>query len=191
MSSYKQKYAAWKRAHDGAQMLRAMPPPEQDWFVEPSLPYYEYIREASATGPFAWREVLYQVCQKHRITMQELVGVHRAVPLCAARHEAAFRLIVELGLSYPAAGRRLSRDHSTIIQSVKRFVNQDPVAASKYSEFCSRLEGQAERLKAEIIRLHYVEGMSVSRLAKRFGMDRTKLTRWLVEGKPAAMKAAA
>lgn len=68
-----------------------------------------------------WRKVLEDVAAKHGIDVKVLVGRSKPILLSPARQEAAYRMRMECGLSYPQLGRALGgRDHSTIIHAVRR-----------------------------------------------------------------------
>lgn len=71
--------------------------------------------------PEPWRKVLLDVCKKHRIKLVELLGERRSRYLLPARYEAMWRMSRELGMSTVAIGRRLNRDHSSVINALRRF----------------------------------------------------------------------
>jgi hypothetical protein len=53
-------------------------------------------------------------------TRDELVGKDRATRLVAARHAVMWRMRRELGLSLPAIGRLFGRDHTTVLNGIRR-----------------------------------------------------------------------
>ena len=68
----------------------------------------------------AWLErddqvVLRDACKLFDVTMPALLGECRAHQIVRARRYAARRLIDQLGLSFPRAGKILNRHHSTIL----------------------------------------------------------------------------
>lgn len=88
-----------------------VPPTEHEYLLLASV---EQVAE-----PMRWRVILAEVCHKHNITYSELVGDRRSKHLVKARHEAAFRLSRETEMSLPAIGRRLNRDHTTILYGLR------------------------------------------------------------------------
>lgn len=67
------------------------------------------------------QRIIRDICQKHGVTMGELLSARRARPLVAARHEAMYRLSKETSMSLPAIGRRMGgRDHTTVIHGVRK-----------------------------------------------------------------------
>lgn len=72
-------------------------------------------------GPFKWRHIVDEVCAKHNMSFEQLCGDSRKAPIIAARHEAFYRLSVELGMSLPKIGRRLGgKDHSTVLHGIRK-----------------------------------------------------------------------
>ena len=76
---------------------------------------------ASEIGPFRWKSIADQVCKKRGVPIELIRGDGRAKPVCAARHELCYRLYTETGMSLPQVGRFLSKDHSTVLHSVRRY----------------------------------------------------------------------
>lgn len=60
------------------------------------------------------------VCQKKNIEMWELQGESRKADLVLIRHWIAYSLRENFKLSYPAIGKKLNRDHTTIIHAHNR-----------------------------------------------------------------------
>lgn len=66
--------------------------------------------------------ILREVAKRHFVSIADMCGDRRIQEFVDARSEASYRLLTELGLSYPAIGRIIGfRDHSTIKNLVKRF----------------------------------------------------------------------
>lgn len=65
--------------------------------------------------------ILCEVATKHGVTINELRGRSKEMHIASARHEAAYRLREEMGLSFPRIGVLLGhRDHTTILNSWRR-----------------------------------------------------------------------
>jgi len=128
------------------------------------------------------KDIIASVAKKHNVSVLSLLGRDRLRSLCAARHEVAFRLIVELGLSYPAAGRRLGgRDHTTILNSVHRYVLLNPEAAESYMRFEAQRHVQEEAMRKRVIRMHFDEAMSFAEIIRREHVSRIRMLPWLLD----------
>lgn len=126
--------------------------------------------------------VLKEVCKAHGITVAQLKGDDRRKRFTNARHEAAFKLIVGLGWSYPSAGRALGgRDHTTMINSVKRYLECHPEEMPKHAAYMAARNIANEQRRVDAIRLHFDEGMSVTRLTTEVGAARQTVMGWLLE----------
>jgi len=68
-----------------------------------------------------WKAVVAEVCDKHKVLPRELISPLKHNYLMPARREAMYRMRVELGMSYPAIGRRMLRDHCTVVYNVRRY----------------------------------------------------------------------
>ena len=154
-------------------------PPPEPWPETPEPVVYDHCEPApiAKTGD----DIINEVCAKYRISRDALFGPLRFRPLCAARHEAAFRMVVDLGYSYPAAGRLLgNRDHTTILNSVRRHASADPAAAIRFKAFSATNDRSEEAMRAEAIALHFGEGASVRSICKRLSVSRLRCLAWLV-----------
>ena len=63
------------------------------------------------------------MCQKQNITISELRGKSRKADLVLVRHLIAHSLRERFKLSYPEIGKKLNRDHSTIIHAHDRITS--------------------------------------------------------------------
>lgn len=59
-----------------------------------------------------------EVCEKHHVTLAELQSPLRYKPIVRARWELMARAYSETGASFPAIGRFLNRDHTTVMHGV-------------------------------------------------------------------------
>lgn len=64
------------------------------------------------------RDICQEVADKHGVTLKQMRGPRRQHRLVHARHEAAWRCFHETECSYPAIGRVLHKDHTTIMNAV-------------------------------------------------------------------------
>ena len=66
------------------------------------------------------RRIVQQVAERHRVSVQHVLGQSRERRHSRARAEAMF-LIRQTGrFSYPQIGRFFSRDHTSVIHAVRR-----------------------------------------------------------------------
>ena len=62
-----------------------------------------------------------QICDRHGVTLDEMMGRSRLPHVCSARNEA-YVMLREEKLSYPKIGKIFGRDHTTVINGVKRYI---------------------------------------------------------------------
>lgn len=65
-----------------------------------------------------WLTVMMAVAEMHDVSLSDLTSPCREQYVVLARYEAAYRMRYELGMPYPAIGRRLNRNHVTIMHAV-------------------------------------------------------------------------
>jgi chromosomal replication initiation ATPase DnaA len=71
------------------------------------------------------QQILKEVAEKYEVTVQDLKGPCRRLKYALPRHEAAYRIVKELGFSLPKTGRVLGkRDHTTILNSVRKYAKR-------------------------------------------------------------------
>lgn len=117
--------------------VQPMEQPHRPDLPQPALPY---IREAApaitprgkrvrdfilvATPDFLVKapikQIIRECCVKYHVTKQELIGPKRDTTIVQARQEAAFRMSKETRLSLAQIGRKLGRDHTTILHAIRR-----------------------------------------------------------------------
>jgi hypothetical protein len=99
------------------------------------------------------RELIVEVAKAHGITWRELISPSRERRVLVPRNEAAFRLIIELGLSYPKAGRVLgNRDHTTVLYACRRHAQTSPEAAEIWRQHVECETGERAHKKQEALR---------------------------------------
>ncbi len=118
-------------------VLREMPEPE------PLAP----------TGRPSSMRIIWEVCQAHKIGLRDLLSKRRTDPIVAARAEAGFRLYVEAGKSFPQVGRLLRRDHSSIINLIRRYLASHPELGSVWAAMRQRREEEMRAREQEAVRL--------------------------------------
>ncbi len=145
-------------------------------WVPPQYPSAK--RLATAKG----RKLIMEVAAKHRLNWRELVGPVRSRGVVTARHEAAFRLVVELGFSYPKAGRMLgNRDHSTIIASCRRYAQMAPDVAEAWQAHVDCETADRVHKRERAIRLYVEDGLTPGQISVRVHSSPTAVSKWISE----------
>lgn len=75
----------------------------------------------------AWRRIAAECAAEEGSTVEELKGPRRAASIVRGRQKAWWRMSRELGMSLPAIGRRMNRDHTTILWGIRQ--HEERVAA--------------------------------------------------------------
>lgn len=71
--------------------------------------------------PLYWRQIVREVCEKHGVSLTEIVGNRRAKDIVAARHEAFWRLSRETLMSLPRIGYRMGgKHHTTVLHGIRK-----------------------------------------------------------------------
>ena len=67
------------------------------------------------------RKILMEVAEKHKMPVAAFRSKSRTVPFINLRHEACYRLSMELGFSLMQIGRLMgNRDHTTVLNAIRR-----------------------------------------------------------------------
>jgi chromosomal replication initiator protein len=68
----------------------------------------------------AWKRIVQEVAEARCVSVEEMMGPSHARRVCAARHEAMYRIRSETNLSYAVIAKRMNRaDHTTVICGIK------------------------------------------------------------------------
>lgn len=91
-------------------------------------------------GKYSFKRVLDITCAVYGVSEQVLLSPSR-VPLLVRARQQIIRILRDLGgFSYPEIGRRLNRDHSTVIHSYESAINNPLPLQKEYGEIIERLE---------------------------------------------------
>lgn len=71
-------------------------------------------------APPSWLFLRKYVAVRHAVSVKDIMGHRKPHQVIAARHELAYLMHTHMDMSYPAIGRRMGRDHSTVINSVRK-----------------------------------------------------------------------
>lgn len=113
-----------------AERIKAHINPDREY---PPLPIrmrvsYRPVQKWETANPYAklaahrpkWKTIQREVCEKHQITLSELIGPDRKRMFAWPRQEAMWRCRTETNMSHGEIGRRFGdRDHTTVIHGVR------------------------------------------------------------------------
>jgi len=95
-----------------------IPPASVEKPHKPIADSIDYVIEVPA--PLRWKAIVKEVCEKHGITMGQMVCRQRSRPLVAARFEAYYRLSNETLLSLPQIGKLMGgKDHTSVMHGIR------------------------------------------------------------------------
>lgn len=97
-----------------------IPPPKPvtvGWFpYYRAAPWDSWDCEIPIMQATSWRKIVSQVCVKHGVTFEEIVGQARSKRIVRARQEAYFRLREERQISWAQIGKMLGgKDHTSVL----------------------------------------------------------------------------
>lgn len=81
-------------------------------------------------APPMWRTILETVSKEHRISVRDILEDGRFREIVVARHDAMWRMR-RAGMTYAAIGRRLNRDHATVMWGVKQHEQRMALAEAR------------------------------------------------------------
>jgi len=79
------------------------------------------LKAARISAMPRWKEILRDVCAKHRMHPEAVTGPSREAPLVLCRREVYYRLRTELGMSLSQIGLKLNKDHTSVLYGVREF----------------------------------------------------------------------
>lgn len=175
------EYAA-RRArlfHSAPAPVRALPRPQPVSPFDPRRIEQEIeaaVANAVASHPEpllpAWKAVLLDVSEKYGVPVSIITGNCRMREILPARYEFAYRMVYELGMSLLAAGRRLNRDHTTILNAIKRHVKAHPELQAAVDAKRAERASVKFSIDDEILRLYFRDARSVVSIAKELDVSR-------------------
>jgi len=96
-------------------------------------------RTCIGVAPFDLDALVRRIARAHGATPTEVLGPRRTKHLCAARRELYVALRA-IGWSYPAIGRYVSRDYSTVMNAVKPCPSKEACRARAKLRWATRGE---------------------------------------------------
>ena len=115
-------------------------------------------------------QIIRQVCNKHRVSLDDMKTPCRKAEFVAARREAASRLRAEAGLSIPQIGLLLGgRDHSTVINLLRSKGMQTPTRKPPRVE----RKPQDRRIYVDRVRRLAQDGLTAAQAGERLDMTRS------------------
>lgn len=101
-------------------------PPAIDTRPQWTTPQLDLVAAwAPEQGPISLRQILEEVCRKHRLKLNEMRSKSRAAVLCDARFEYCYRAVIETSKSYVQIGEACGKDHTTIMNGVRVYCERN------------------------------------------------------------------
>ena len=116
------------------------------------------------------RDIMLQVARKHHVSIPMLIGDARRANIMAARREAAGRMHMELGMSLAQIGRRMRRDHTTILHMIR----VESLTNDKLREAYGFRRKERDIIGQECLRLRS-EGVGITEICRRLGVSKGKV----------------
>lgn len=161
--------------------LRGVPPAPTPrlLYVAPPSVVAEPVARAPHVATTKGRALVVEVAKAHGLNWREIISPDRSRRIVIPRNEVAFRLVTELGLSYPKAGRVLGgRDHTTILHGCRRHAETSPEAAEIWRRHVECETANRAHKRDKALRLH-AEGLSVGQIAARLHVLPGAVKRWV------------
>lgn len=140
--------------------------------LQPPEPVSDDDRETKLLSPVlevaqtqTWKEILKETSEKHGIPFHEFMGNSRTKKIVDARKEAAYRLVTEKFMSYPAIARRMAYgDHSSVLYLVHTYAKSIGVELTH----SKTILGKARDERNEKIMARLYAGETVSEISKDY-----------------------
>ena len=148
-------------------------PPRQVWPEQPPAVFYdEAARDTWAVTP---KSIIADVCRENKVTLEELFGPRHFARYCLARQQATYRMTVELNMSLTAIGRRLNRDHTTILTQLASYTKTRPWAATQVRLVkVARMRRRKEML-AQAVEMFIGQGKSIIEVMEMLPLSRSSI----------------
>lgn len=130
MSALEQQHENWAAARERLMGEPIAPPPALRK-RGPGRPKGVTVPNMDMYGDaFRWKQIAYEVAQKHGLTLPELFARRRWQNIVIARQELFYRLSKETSMSLPAMGRVCGGyDHTTALHSIRKHEERMKAAA--------------------------------------------------------------
>lgn len=79
-----------------------------------------YVGEVPDTPFITTDQILKEVCEKHQVSLKEVLSPMRSRYVIPARHEAMYRIREEKCLSWAQIGRIFDRDHTSVLHGWRK-----------------------------------------------------------------------
>ncbi len=80
----------------------------------------EILPEVDVNRMPRWRRIVWEVCLKYNVKIDDVLSHCRTTKLCTARHEAMWRMRNETKMTTTQIGRVMHRDHSSAIHGIRK-----------------------------------------------------------------------
>ena len=125
--------------------------------------------------PATYLTILRDVAKKHETTVSAMTGASHSRAIMPARREAIARMFLELGMSLMKIGRRMNRDHTTILHALRRASADFPELAGHIESKRAMQESHRAFMRQEAVRYHRL-GLSRNEIARLTGFSHRLVT---------------
>lgn len=132
------------------------PPPAPEPAIDP-WPEHEPVP--------SYRTVLRETATKYNTTTAAIIGYSHARAIMPARRESAARMYLELGMTLMQIGKRMNRDHTTILHTLRKAAVDFPDLADLIETRRVMADADRERKRFDAIRYHRM-GLSRNEIAR-------------------------
>lgn len=154
-------------------------------------PFVKEVKEqrASAIPPRATptprsvtMAIIDEVARKHGLTKAVLISRCQWRNVATARHEAAYRLVTELGFSLPMAGRALgNRDHTTILNSLQRYIAANPGAAPGLDARNGYIGMLRTKKRERVLEMYFDHGLPPGKIGREVKVSGLAVSKWILD----------
>lgn len=152
--------------------------------VEPEKPAVPVALDPTVpleTRREAIRRIISECAAKHRVHVSDLVGHDRSREAVCARHEAMFRMHVELNMSHAAIGLALGKNESTVVSGYKAHSGRSPTTAEVARRHAQKLKEQRDQERQLAIAAFNAGEINFSQAVALVRMTKKKARRLLAE----------
>lgn len=119
---------------------KELPKPLRDQSATDFNRLREIRQKVYPAGKYSFQRVLEICCAVYRVSPEDVLGPSRATHLVQARRQVVRVLREKRGMPFIEIGRRLNRDHSTILHAFNSAVENPEPLQRAYNEINRRLE---------------------------------------------------
>jgi hypothetical protein len=146
-------------------------PEGEQWPFQPPAVFYD---EAARPPRMTSLSIIADVCNEYHVSRRDLLSVKRYENIVRARDEAAYRMTAYLDMSLTAIGRRLNRDHTSIIASLRRHAKANPIVAATLRTVNADRKRRRAALKEQAVQM-FLAGRTIKDIMEALPLSRSSI----------------